>query len=317
MKKLKYDNEKLDYVEEKHSVWYFLRRGVVFLTVSFLIAYPLYMLFSMIVPSKEERIMSARTRVIRREYEELSKKVELLESVMEDLEVKDERIYREIFNSGFPQFTLGTDTASYAYRDTSFGASLVEHTAQRLDYMNKIFSTTERMLSDIYDSVREREGSLSSIPFILPVKECRAENIGASVGWKMHPFYKKLVYHDGMDILSPVGTDVIATADGVVVEIERNKKQSGTRIQIEHGDGYRTVYAHLSDVLVRKGEEVKAGEVIARVGNTGMSFAPHLHYEITKDGEPLDPITFLGGSLSPSDYAGVLFVALNTGQSLD
>lgn len=117
--------------------------------------------------------------------------------------------------------------------------------------------------------------------------------------------------------MAPAGIEVVATADGRVVSVERAMKLQGTRIIVDHGNGYETVYAHLSDVLVRKGQRVSRGDVIARTGNTGTSFAPHLHYEVIRNGRQLDPLCFFNAELDTERYGELLMYAVNTGQSLD
>ena len=120
-----------------------------------------------------------------------------------------------------------------------------------------------------------------------------------------------------MDLIAPVGTDVMATASGKVVKVERSKRNRGNVVEIDHLNGYVTTYSHLSDILVRKGQMVQAGKIIGRVGNTGTSFAPHLHYQVIFNGEPSDPMNYFISELDMNDYEDFLTVVLNTGQSLD
>jgi murein DD-endopeptidase MepM/ murein hydrolase activator NlpD len=130
---------------------------------------------------------------------------------------------------------------------------------------------------------------VTAIPSIVPVKDFSIRQSGASVGKKINPFYKTVAMHDGMDLLAASGTPVLAGADGTVVKAVRNGKREGSSVTIDHGNGYVTVYNHLGKIRVRKGQRVKQGEEIAEVGLTGMSFAPHLHYEVWYKGEVMDP----------------------------
>jgi murein DD-endopeptidase MepM/ murein hydrolase activator NlpD len=123
--------------------------------------------------------------------------------------------------------------------------------------------------------------------------------------------------HNGIDLLASLGTEVIAVANGVVTDISRSDRGRGNQIVIEHWGGYKTVYSHLGDVMVRKSQQVKQGNVIARVGNSGLSFAPHLHFEVHLDGKPVEPVNYFFADLSPSEYREMLMIAINTGQSLD
>ena len=152
---------------------------------------------------------------------------------------------------------------------------------------------------------------------LVPVPDLKFAQVGASVGKKMDPFYKVLTMHNGIDLIAGQGTPVLATADGVVLEVKRSGKGSGNIVEIGHDGGYRTLYAHLQDIVVRKGERVKAGRKIANVGMSGNSFAPHLHYEVHRDSLVLDPVNFFFASFSPEDYMKAAYMAATTGQSLD
>ena len=123
--------------------------------------------------------------------------------------------------------------------------------------------------------------------------------------------------HAGMDFTAPTGTEVYATGDGVIVDVDRSKRGYGNTIIIDHGFGYKTLYAHLSQILVGVGRKVKRGEVIGLVGNTGMSLAPHLHYEVRKQDDPINPVNFYFNDLTPEQYEKIIILAANSGQSLD
>lgn len=315
--KLTYDNESLTFVEKKRTFWGYLRRVSVFLGYSLLLGLLLYLIFSLIVTTESQRKLRSETRLIEQEYERLSSEVDLLEEVMGEIRVKDEQIYFDIFNSSFPNYSLIDDSLSKFVEDSTFGSSIVFNTQRRLMRVESEFEECCALLSEVNDSLDLLADKFDNIPDILPVSNISVENIGASVGEKIHPFYKKLVFHDGLDLIVPMGTEVISTADGVVESVTRSKKLNGTHIVINHGNGYKTLYAHLSDVLVRERQRIQKGKVIARVGNSGTSFAPHLHYEIEKDGEILDPLSFVAASVDTWTYMNLLSVSINTGQSLD
>jgi murein DD-endopeptidase MepM/ murein hydrolase activator NlpD len=317
MGKLTYDKESLTFVEKKKTVGYYLKRLFVFLGYSILSGVIIYLAFSLIVTTEKQRKIKSETRLIQQEYERLSSEVQLLEEVLGELQVKDEQIYYDIFNSSFPDYSMIDDSLSKFATDSTLGSSLVFSTQRRLLRVENEFEECGVLLSFVNDSIGILSHKFENIPDILPVADWEVEHIGASVGEKIHPFYKKLVFHDGLDILVPMGTEVISTADGVVESVTRSKKLDGTNIVLNHGNGYKTMYAHLSDVLVRKGQKIQKGKVIARVGSSGTSFAPHLHYEILKDGEVMDPLSFVAASVDTETYMNMLSISVNTGQSLD
>ena len=309
MGRLKYDKDLLDYVEDKHPVIYHVLRVLKFLGYTLALVFLYYLIFTLFFSSDEERRMISESRLIEREYEELAYQTELLEGVVEELEFKDENIYRELFNTNFPNYSFSPDTMSDGY---------IRYTSRKIDRLWSEIDHCSTMLESVTDSLMVIGGDeLRDIPSIMPIADFPLGNVGASLGRKMHPFYKQMVFHGGLDLVSPAGIEVVATADGRVASVERAMKLQGTRIILDHGNGYETVYAHLSDVLVRKGQKVSRGDVIARTGNTGTSFAPHLHYEVIRNGHQLDPLCFFNAELDTERYGELLMYAVNTGQSLD
>lgn len=319
MGKLKYDKDLLDFVEDRHPLMYHILRVLKFLGYTLALVLLYYLIFTLFFSSEEEKNMLAESRLIEDEYDRLASQVDLLEKAVGELGVKDEDIYRELFNTGFPSLLLSADTSDVNYRyGGADNASIISGTNMRLKRLDREFRICGNLLSGLADTLSGYDRDmLRDIPAVLPIRNFPLGNIGASVGRKMHPFYKKVVYHGGLDFVVPAGIEVIATADGTVESVERAMKLQGTRIVIDHGNGYETVYAHLSDVLVRKGQKIKRGDIIARTGNSGTSFAPHLHYEVVKDGVQLDPLCFFSGELDVEKYGELLTYAVNTGQSLD
>lgn len=305
MGKLKYDKELLDYVEEKHSTRDHVLKALKFLVYTLALVVLYYVIFTLFFSSEEEKRMMAENRLIEEHYEELADQTRLLENAVKELDLKDESIYRELFNTDFPEFTL-------------YETDSVENAHVSIRRLEREFDRCDWLIAGVMDALDAAgKDSLARIPSILPIADFPLGNVGASVGRKMHPFYKKVVYHGGLDLVAPIGVEVRATADGVVKEVERARKLQGNRIVIDHGNGYETVYAHLSDLLVRRGGKVHRGDVIGRTGNSGTSFAPHLHYEVLLDGVQLDPLNFFYGELNTDDFGELLTYAVNTGQSLD
>ena len=156
-----------------------------------------------------------------------------------------------------------------------------------------------------------------SIPSIVPIKDFTVRQTGASVGEKMHPFYKTVTMHTGMDLLAATDTPILAAADGVVESAVRNGKKDGINVTINHQNGYVTVYKNMGKMSVRKRQKVKQGDIIGRVGMSGISFAPHLHYEVWYNGQMMNPMDYFFASLTPQMYRDMAVIVANTGQSLD
>ena len=159
-----------------------------------------------------------------------------------------------------------------------------------------------KSLDEIAKLAEEKEKLLASIPAIQPVRNEDLKRMASGFGWRSDPFTKARKMHWGMDFTAPRGVPIYATGDGEVVRADNRSSGFGKHIRIDHGYGYITIYAHLSKYNVSKGQKVKRGDLIGFVGNTGRSEAPHLHYEVRKDGDRINPINFYYGSLSPEEF---------------
>jgi murein DD-endopeptidase MepM/ murein hydrolase activator NlpD len=170
---------------------------------------------------------------------------------------------------------------------------------------------------EISKMIRDKEDMFQHIPAIQPVANKDLTRIASGYGYRIHPIYKTRKMHWGIDFTAPTGTEIFSTGDGVITRAGRSKSGYGVMVEIAHGYGYRSIYAHLSQVSVKAGQRIARGERIGYVGNTGLSTAPHLHYEIVKDGNKIDPINFFYHDLSDEEYALVIQLAGRVNQSFD
>lgn len=273
-----------------------------------------YLIFSLVVNTDEEKRLKMENRLYEKLYPEMEQKEKLISDVVKDLQARDNAIYKQIFKSQAPSVDPQNSAMFFFATDSTADKDIVEYTERRslalLDMTSRIDSNFKEVFSDA-------ASSRTLPPMLVPVPDLKFAQVGASVGKKMDPFYKVLTMHNGIDLIAGQGTPVLATADGVVLEVKRSGKGSGNIVEIGHDGGYRTLYAHLQDIVVRKGERVKAGRKIANVGMSGNSFAPHLHYEVHRDSLVLDPVNFFFASFSPEDYMKAAYMAATTGQSLD
>lgn len=273
-----------------------------------------YLIFSLVVNTDEEKRLKRENRLYEKLYPEMEQKEKLISDVVKDLQARDNAIYKQIFKSQAPSVDPQNSALFFFATDSTADKDIVEYTERRslalLDMTSRINSNFKEVFSDA-------ASSRTLPPMLVPVPDLKFAQVGASVGKKMDPFYKVLTMHNGIDLIAGQGTPVIATADGVVLEVKRSGKGPGNIVEIGHDGGYRTLYAHLQDIVVRKGERVEAGRKIANVGMSGNSFAPHLHYEVHRDSLVLDPVNFFFASFSPEDYMKAAYMAATTGQSLD
>lgn len=273
-----------------------------------------YLIFSLVVNTDEEKRLKMENRLYEKLYPEMEQKEKLISDVVKDLQARDNAIYKQIFKSQAPSVDPQNSALFFFATDSTADKDIVEYT-ERMSLA--LLDMTSRIDSNFKEVFSDAASSRTLPPMLVPVPDLKFAQVGASVGKKMDPFYKVLTMHNGIDLIAGQGTPVIATADGVVLEVKRSGKGPGNIVEIGHDGGYRTLYAHLQDIVVRKGERVKAGRKIANVGMSGNSFAPHLHYEVHRDSLVLDPVNFFFASFSPEDYMKAAYMAATTGQSLD
>ncbi len=163
----------------------------------------------------------------------------------------------------------------------------------------------------------EKEEMLRRIPAIMPISNKDLKRTASGWGYRIHPIYKIRRFHYGMDFTAPTGTDIYATGDGVIKRVISSNRGLGKHIVIDHGYGYSTTYAHMNRHNVKKGQKVKRGDVIGFVGSTGLSTAPHLHYEVSLNGKKVDPANYYFNDLTPDEYERMIELAMRSGQSFD
>lgn len=258
------------------------------------------------------------------QYELMSKDLDKVDQVLKDLEQRDDNIYRVIFEaepipSNVREAGFG-GINKYSRLEYLDNAELIISTAKRLDVLSKKAYIQSKSYDEVMKMALNKEKMLASLPSIMPVSNKDLKRTSSGWGYRMHPIYKVRKMHWGQDFSAPIGTPVYATGDGVIKDVGGSKRSRvgfGLEIKIDHGYGYETLYGHLSGFNVKRGQKVKRGEIIGYVGNTGGSTAPHLHYEVHKNGQRLNPAYYLFQDLSPQEYDQMIAISSNIGQSLD
>lgn len=325
MSKVKYyyDSETLSYrkIERKKG-----RKASIFL-LSFLgiiLSGFLLMLVFLNLPNFEtpkEKTLARELYNLELQLELLNKKMAQAESVLDEVAERDNNLYRVYFEAnpipeeqrkaGFGGVNRYKDLEGYDNSDLLISSN------KRLDILTKQIVVQSQSLDDIAKMAEEKEALLKSIPAIQPVNNEDLTRMASGYGYRTDPFTKARKFHFGMDFTAPRGTPVYASGDGKVIRADNSASGYGNHIRIEHGYGYESLYAHLYKYNVRKGATVKRGDLIGFVGSTGRSEAPHLHYEVFKDGDRINPINFYYGNLSPDEFAALLKKSQQENQSLD
>ena len=282
------------------------------------IAVVYYSVFSFFFDTPVETGMRRSLTALEREYDALSQRYDMLERVLDNVSERDRNLFRTLYDSE----PLAPDDREDALRRldtlmTLTNRQLGDAFFDRFDRTERRAGIQRERLERLSARIAEKGMEMNTIPSIQPVIDPDLTRIATSFGRRIHPFYGTMVQHNGMDYAVPEETRVFATADGVVAEAASSRATTGTTVVIDHGNGYRTSYQHLSRFQVRVGQRVRRGDIIASTGNSGLSLAPHLHYEITRDGTPVDPVHYFFHELDPAAFEQVKRRAAVGMQSLD
>jgi len=265
---------------------------------------------------------------LRKENEELKLYYNIIEKNMEEvgqmltvLEKRDDDIYRVIYGvEPIPDEIRaagvgGADKYRALLEKGLKHEELIVGNLQKINHLKKQMYIQTRSYDEITDMAKNKAAFLASLPAIQPVSNKELKRLASGFGMRMHPIYKVRKMHTGTDFSLPTGTPVHATGDGVIEFTKTKFSGYGKHIKIKHGFGYQTLYAHLSGFLVRAGQKVKRGQVIGYSGNTGGSTAPHLHYEVIKNGKKVDPVNYFYQDVSIEEYTEIIKLSSIENQS--
>ncbi|MDO5509410.1 MAG: M23 family metallopeptidase [Weeksellaceae bacterium] len=307
-KKYFYDKDTNSYIPIRKERFSRLRLVVsVVIVTLFLVAAGGYLAYEkMVQPHNADQAQLAHElERMQLQYKLLNKKFEQTHKVLNDLEERDDYIYRSFFELSpvMPDVRKGGfgGVDRYAgFADLTYG-EVVAETTKALDMLNSRIIVHSQSLDEVLVTAKEKEEMFRHMPAIKPVTGDHSRSLVSGYGMRLHPILNIGKMHWGIDFALPTGTPIYATADGKV-KIAGSHANYGNTVILEHGYGYETLYAHMHKVQVRPGAKVKRGDVIGTVGNTGLSTGAHLHYEVHKDGEKLNPISFFYQDISPAEF---------------
>lgn len=319
-----YDQETLSYQKVERRKRKIFGSVTLFIFSSGLIGFFLYLYASKVYDSPELRTAKRDKQFMELQLESMQQEIDQLTTVIEDIEVRDNSIYRIYFDAnpitpeqrqaGFGGVNRYKNYEGYTNSDK------VITLKESIDRLKKRTAIQSKSLDEIAILAQDKEELLASIPAIQPVRNQDLTRMASGYGYRTDPFNKTRKFHYGMDFTAPRGTPVFASGDGVVERADSNSAGYGNHVRIDHGYGYVTLYAHLrakKPYNVRVGQKVKRGDIIGYVGSTGRSQAPHLHYEVFKDEDRINPINFYYGSLTPEEFNALLKKSQQENISLD
>lgn len=323
MKKVKYyyNTSSLRYEKVEESWRSFFLRIFGFLCAITVFAFVVVVFAFKFLPSPQEKQLHRDLAQVELKFLQMNKKLKEYEQVVDVLQDRDASIYRTIFEaSPIPASVREAGFGGgnrFKHLEAFDNSELLIETAQRIEKVGKQLYIQSKSYDDIAEMVRNKEDMLASIPAIQPIANKDLKRLASGFGMRMHPIYKRRKMHSGIDFSAPTGTSVHATGKGKVIKVINAKKGYGKHVVIDHGYTYQTLYAHLKEIDVEKGQQVNRGDIIGKVGSTGTSTAPHLHYEVKKNGKRIDPINFFYNDLSPDEFDEFLELASRHNQSFD
>jgi murein DD-endopeptidase MepM/ murein hydrolase activator NlpD len=312
-----FNPESLNYHKVKPTYLSRVLKLLAYLSASFAVAMFFYVVFDFFFDTPLERGYIQDNKQLEQNLEVLSKKRDDVKVVIKDLQNIDTNIYRLLFGNDPLSQPFSYNQNMEALMDKDFN-ELAEDLFTGTDSCMVRIKKQKRASVLLDKMIKQAGDSLFNIPSIQPVENPDLSRTAAGWGYKMNPMYNKIRrFHNGMDFTAPSGTEVFATADGVVEDADNSAGSEGVKIVINHLNGYKTVYSHLDNFTVRIGQTIKRQDVIGHVGNSGLSAAPHLHYEIHYMGQRLNPVNYYFCDLKPKMYNKLIELSLRTGQSFD
>ena len=273
------------------------------------------------IDSPKEKLLRQQNQSYRESYSVLQERVKQLELQMNELENRDNDVYRSIFEAD-PIPDSARVKEMEAKKEVQLiqnlsSDELLESMVGQLNNLSLRMAYQTKSFTEITDMVKNKEKLLKAIPAIQPVSNKNLNRVASGFGYRGDPLYKDYRLHAGLDFAAPSGTPIYATADGVVQAAGFNTDGYGNKVVINHGYGYQTLYGHMVRVKARAGQRVKRGEVIGYIGSTGKSTGPHCHYEVIKRGTKVDPVYYFYNDLTPAQFDRILKAAATNKQSLD
>ncbi|HYV95248.1 MAG TPA: peptidoglycan DD-metalloendopeptidase family protein [Chitinophagales bacterium] len=323
MKKVKYYYNTLTLRYEKYEMALRTRvlRAIGFISAVLVFSFIIVVIAYSYLDSPKEKALKREISELQLQYDNLNQQLDQMQNVMGDLQDRDDNIYRVIFEaepipSSIRQAGSG-GVSKYKELMDYDNSELMISSSQKFDQIKKELYIQSKSYDEISKLIKRKEEVLASIPAIQPVSNKDLKHIASGFGMRIDPIYKIPKMHEGLDFTANVGTPVYATGNAIVADVEYSSTGYGNHILLKHMVGYQTMYGHLSRIVVKQGQKVNRGDLIGYVGSTGKSTAPHLHYEVWKNGTKINPVNFFFNDLSPEQYEEMLKIADQSNQAFD
>jgi murein DD-endopeptidase MepM/ murein hydrolase activator NlpD len=316
-----YDTETCKYERIRVSKWDIFLNALGIFTLALVLAVVIYFVTMTYFESPQVSLLKKENKELQMYYEDMHQDLENMNDMISVLQERDDNIYRVIFEadpipSSIRQAGVGGTDRYRALREESLEREdVVIGTFEQIDKLKKQMYIQTKSYDDILEMARNKTKMLASIPSIQPIPNKDLKRLASGYGLRMHPILKVRRMHAGCDFSAPQGTPIYATGDGKI-EKARWMGDAGNTVVIDHGFGYKTKYFHMSEFEVKRGNKVKRGDIIGYVGNTGLSAAPHCHYEVWKNGKHINPVNFFYNDVTDEEFDKLLDLASRENQSL-
>lgn len=323
MKKVKYfyNTNTLRYEKLETPLRVKLLRVLGFISAAIVTAVIIVSIAYKYFPSANERILKQENNALRENFLLLNEKADKLNQKLTDLEERDNDIYRAIFEADpIPDSARQKEIEmqqEFQLVMSMSGSQLEKSILQTLNRLDNRLTVQDASYKEISTAIHNKEDLLASTPAIQPISNKELKRVASGFGYRIDPIYKTRRFHGGLDFTAPQGTPIYATANGRIRYAGNSGSGYGNHVIIDHGYGYRTLYAHMYKITAKQGTRVTRGEIIGYVGSTGKSTGPHCHYEVHKNGRRMDPVYFFYNDLTPEQFDRILKMAAVANQSLD
>jgi len=310
--KYKYDPNTLQYQKIELTLKGILLKILKYVSVGIFIAGLIILVSYPFIQDYSTRKAQKEIEYLKANYELLNSEIDTMVSVLKNLQETDNNLYRVIFEAE-PYKNRELTRKNLVERKTH--QDYVIAMKERINSISSSIVGQSKSFDELIKLALNKEKMLQSVPSLVPIGDKELTRLSSTFGIRNDPIYNVPKMHSGLDFTAPTGSKIYATGDGIIETMEYSSGGYGNHIVINHGFGYKSHYAHLSKFETKLNRKVKRGELIGRVGSTGKSTAPHLHYEVIKNGNKIDPINFFFTDLTPEQYSQLIEKAKNMGGS--
>ena len=323
MKKIKYyyNTNTLRYEKLETPLHVKLLRVMGFISAAIVTAIIIVSIAYKYFPSANEKRLMQYNAQLQERFLVLDEKTQELQKQLQDLENRDNEVYRTIFEANpIPDSVRAKELEMQKERELVMGMTdfqLEKSIVSTIQNLENRMTFQDKSYNEIVGFIKNKEQLLACTPAIQPVSNTDLKRVASGFGYRIDPVYKTVKFHPGLDFSAPQGTPIYATAEGTVRVAGNLGNGYGNHVIINHGYGYQTLYGHMVRIKVSRGSRVKRGEIIGWVGSTGKSTGPHCHYEVHKNGQRIDPVYFFYNDLTPEQFDRLLKLAASGNQSFD